>query len=151
MIDKAALIGQANAARIAGRRDARAEEALADARRRLVVYGSLAPGRENGHILAPLGGYWTECTVEGRLIDAGWGAPRGFPALGIDRLEETIPAHCITSIALPEVYDALDHFEGEEFVRLLHPYVTRDRQRGIANVYVLAEAAGVEPEEQRER
>ena len=151
MHDKTALIGQANAARLEGRRDARAEEALADAHRRLVVYGSLAPGRESGHILAPLGGYWTEVSVQGRLIDAGWGAARGFPALGIDRLEEWVPGHCITSIALPEVYDALDHFEGEEFVRLLHPYTTREGQRGIANIYVLAEAAVAEPAEQRQR
>lgn len=144
MIDKSDLIRRVNAARLDGRPDRAAEEALADAARRLVVYGSLAPGRENGHILAPLGGYWTEVTVRGRLIDAGWGAARGFPALGIDRLEEIVPGHCITSIALPEVYDALDHFEGEEFVRLLHPYTTRDGQRGIANIYVLAACA--EPE-----
>ena len=145
MIDKSELIRRVNAARLADDRDAQAEEALADAARRLVVYGSLAPGQENGHILAPLGGYWSEVTVHGRLVDAGWGAPRGFPALGIDRLEERIQGHCITSIALPEVYEALDHFEGEEFVRLLHPYTTREGQRGIANIYVLAECAEPDP------
>ena len=145
MIDKTELIFRANAGRLEGEPDRRAEEALSDAARRLVVYGSLSPGQENGHILAPLGGYWTEVTVRGRLIDAGWGAPRGFPALGIDRLEEQVPGHCVTSIALPEVYDALDHFEGEEFVRLLHPYTTREGQRGIANIYVLADCAEPAP------
>lgn len=143
MIDHERLIREANEARLAGRLDRRAEEALGEAAHRLVVYGSLAPGEENGHILAPLGGYWSEVTVRGRLVEAGWGAARGYPALAIDSDEQDVPAHCITSIALPEVFDALDHFEGEEFVRLLHPFETREGRHGVANIYVLAENATV--------
>jgi len=141
MIDKSRLIREANAARLDGTLDERAEDALRDAARSLVVYGSMAPGRENGHILAPLGGYWTEVTVKGRLIGAGWGAAKGYPGLGIDATEDLIRAHCITSIALPDVYDAIDHFQGEEFVRLLHPFTTREGQRGVANIYVLVDYA----------
>ena len=144
MIDQR-LIRDANAARLAGRLDRRAEAALADANRRLVVYGSLAPGQANGHILAPLGGYWNEVTFEGRLVDAGWGAAKGYPALVLNPADEVIEGHCITSMALPEVFDALDHFEGEEYVRLIHPYRTREGQRGIANIYVLAEEVEAGP------
>lgn len=139
MADHQRLIDEANEARRAGRPDLRAEKTLDEASRRLVVYGSLAPGEENGHILAPLGGYWSEVTVRGRLVDRGWGAARGYPALVLHPADQTVAGHCITSIALPEVYDALDHFAGEEFVRLLHPYRTRDGGRGIANIYALAE------------
>ena len=39
---------------------------------RLAVYGSLRPGEENAHILAPLAGQWTSGTVRGRLRNAGW-------------------------------------------------------------------------------
>lgn len=42
---------------------------------RLFVYGTLAPGRPNEHVLANLPGEWEPATVNGRLLQAGWGAP----------------------------------------------------------------------------
>ena len=48
---------------------------------RLFVYGTLAPGRPNEHILAPLGGAWQAATVKGHLKLEGWGAAMGFPGL----------------------------------------------------------------------
>jgi hypothetical protein len=45
----------------------------------LAVYGTLAPGRPNHHVLAPLGGGWTDGTIEGDLIPLGWGAALGYP------------------------------------------------------------------------
>ena len=48
---------------------------------RLFVYGTLAPGQPNEHVLAPLAGAWQPATVKGRLMPQGWGVALGFPAL----------------------------------------------------------------------
>ena len=45
----------------------------------LFVYGTLAPGQVNAHVLAPLSGAWTEAQISGSLHDAGWGAAHGCP------------------------------------------------------------------------
>ena len=45
----------------------------------LAVYGTLAPGQPNHHIVAPLGGEWTEGLIEGDLLPVGWGAALGYP------------------------------------------------------------------------
>ncbi len=37
----------------------------------LATYGTLAPGRPNHHVLAPLGGEWTDGLIEGDLIPSG--------------------------------------------------------------------------------
>jgi gamma-glutamylcyclotransferase (GGCT)/AIG2-like uncharacterized protein YtfP len=47
----------------------------------LFVYGTLAPGRPNEHVLEPLDGTWRRATVRGDLLDVGWGAEHGYPAL----------------------------------------------------------------------
>jgi gamma-glutamylcyclotransferase (GGCT)/AIG2-like uncharacterized protein YtfP len=41
---------------------------------RLFVYGTLAPGRPNEHMLAEVDGEWETATVRGRLVQEGWGA-----------------------------------------------------------------------------
>ena len=43
----------------------------------LAVYGTLAPGRPNHHVLAPLGGEWTDGLIEGDLLPVGWDAELG--------------------------------------------------------------------------
>ena len=47
---------------------------------RLFVYGSLAPGESNAHVLAGIDGTWEPATVTGTLHPEGWGATLGFPA-----------------------------------------------------------------------
>ena len=48
---------------------------------RLFVYGTLAPGRPNEHVLASVDGEWESATVRGTLVEEGWGAGLGFPAI----------------------------------------------------------------------
>ena len=48
---------------------------------RLATYGTLAPGRPNHHQLDGLEGRWLKGHVDGMLVDAGWGANLGYPAL----------------------------------------------------------------------
>ncbi len=61
------------------RRAERRLDALFGTGHTLAVYGTLAPGQPNHHVLAPLGGEWTDGTIEGDLIPLGWGAALGYP------------------------------------------------------------------------
>ena len=51
---------------------------------RLATYGTLAPGRPNHHQLDGLEGRWLKGHVNGMLVEAGWGASLGYPALVLD-------------------------------------------------------------------
>jgi hypothetical protein len=55
-----------------------------DAGHRRATYGSLAPGRPNHQQLDGLGGRWFRGHVRGTLVNAGWGAGLGYPALVLD-------------------------------------------------------------------
>ena len=52
---------------------------------RLFVYGTLAPGRPNEHVLAAIPGSWEAATVKGKLFQEGWGARAGFPGIAFVR------------------------------------------------------------------
>ena len=59
----------------AGSDGRRAEQPLDDlfsTSHTLAVYGTLAPGQPNHHVLAPLGGGWTDGLIEGDLLPMGW-------------------------------------------------------------------------------
>lgn len=55
---------------------------------RLFIYGSLAPNCPNHHIVAHIDGQWQSGTVEGHLVQQGWGAVMGFPGIVISDLTE---------------------------------------------------------------
>jgi gamma-glutamylcyclotransferase (GGCT)/AIG2-like uncharacterized protein YtfP len=114
--------------------------------RTLAVYGTLAPGKPNHHVVAPLGGEWTAGIVEGDLLAEGWGAPLGYPAFNPRIGGTAIPVHVLTSPALPSAFPELDDFEGPEYRRILIPVFTPDppaarRLYTVANIY----AAAAEP------
>jgi hypothetical protein len=58
-----------------GRRAERQLDDLFRTSHTLAVYGTLAPGRPNHHVVAPLGGEWTDGMIEGDLLPAGWRGP----------------------------------------------------------------------------
>ena len=105
--------------------------------RRLAVYGSLAPGRENHGVLEPIPGDWKEATIFGTLRPAGWGSELGYGALEWNPRGEPVPAWVLSSPALREAWSTLDDFEGPEYLRALVPFFRRDRLAGIANCYVI--------------
>ncbi|HYW12230.1 MAG TPA: hypothetical protein VE871_09735, partial [Longimicrobium sp.] len=82
------LLAAANAAR--GRGGGAEDGDAAAAERRLealfrtsgtlAVYGTLAPGQPNHHVVAPLGGEWTDGVIEGELFPVGWAAALGYMA-----------------------------------------------------------------------
>ncbi len=140
------LIETANAARRLGRvaPDAEAQlDSLFWTGARLAVYGSLAPGRQNHHIVAALGGTWSDGVVEGDLVTYGWGAAIGFPAVYLREGGPEVPVRVLASDALRRAWPELDAFEGVEYCRVLVPVwsdVSRQRQLiAVANLYEAAE------------
>ncbi len=85
---------------------------------RLATYGTLAPGRPNHHQLAGLDGRWLEGLVYGALVDAGWGASLGYPALVLDTHGTAIGVHVFESVDLPAHWSRLDEFEGPGYQRV---------------------------------
>ena len=85
--------------------------------RRLVVYGTLAPGRENAHVLEHLGGTWTEVVIHGHLVASGWGFASGYPGIELDADGPAVPGWLLESSALERAWDELDHFEGSGYRR----------------------------------
>lgn len=108
---------------------------------RLAVYGSLAPGKQNHNVIAPLGGEWTDGFVEGNLFQTGWGAPLGYWAFKPRSGAEIVAVKVLTSPKLPDAWPMLDEFEGREYRRVLvlvRPLFV------VANIYAAAESRGVE-------
>lgn len=103
----------------------------------LAVYGSLQPGGPNEHILAPLGGSWTDGSVRGTLEQAGWGAKVGFPGIRLSDRGESIPVKLFQSPKLEALWEQLDEFEGDEYIRQTCVVETKD---GLvaACIYTLA-------------
>lgn len=94
---------------------------MSDARHRLAVYGSLAPGEANHDQLAGLEGRWEEGWVRGRLHDRGWGAAEGFPGLVPDPDGDRVRVQVFRSADLPGAWQRLDRFEGREYERVVVP------------------------------
>ncbi len=106
---------------------------------RLAVYGSLAPGKLNHQQISQLSGTWRRGTVNGRLLNAGWGAAIGFPGLVLDPLAPPVDVQLFESKDLPQHWERLDQFEGNGYRRSITT-VTTAQGKCTAWVYVIAEA-----------
>lgn len=106
---------------------------------RLFVYGTLAPGEPNDHVLESLPGTWEPAAVKGRLVQYGWAAEMGFPALVLSDDGPAIEGLLFSSDALPEYWAQLDEFEGPAYERVLAR--VRRRDGGIVTAYVFVVAA----------
>lgn len=148
------LLDAANEARWKGYDPAPAEGSAADAERRLeamfhasralAVYGTLAPGQPNHHVVAPLGDEWMDGVIEGELLPTGWGATLGYPAFRPRAGGADVAVQVLASPMLPGAWPELDRFEGPEYRRILVPVFTpgrRDERRlsTVANLYAAAQ------------
>ena len=106
----------------------------------LFVYGTLAPGRPNEHVLTTLGGSWQPATVKGHLKPEGWGAEMGYPGLVLDDCGEEVKGFIFSSDHLGEHWGALDDFEGGHYERVLTEVRCSDGSSTEAYVYVLRES-----------
>jgi gamma-glutamylcyclotransferase (GGCT)/AIG2-like uncharacterized protein YtfP len=86
---------------------------------RLATYGSLAPGGPNHDQLDCLDGRWLDGHVRGRLVNAGWGAGLGYPALILDPEGPEVPVQVFESVDLPDHWSRLDDFEGAGYHRIV--------------------------------
>ncbi|MEO1250947.1 MAG: gamma-glutamylcyclotransferase family protein [Pseudomonadota bacterium] len=89
------------------------------AEHRLATYGTLAPGEPNHHHLSRLKGRWLTGAVRGRLVELGWGAAQGYPAIILDSRADPVRVHVFESADLPGHWPRLDAFEGNEYVRVV--------------------------------
>jgi len=106
---------------------------------RLATYGSLAPGRPNHHQLDGLEGRWLAGHVNGMLVDAGWGAGLGYPALVLDPDGSPIDVHVLESVDLPAHWARLDAFEGPGYQRVVTTVRTSTGDVD-ASIYVVVQA-----------
>jgi gamma-glutamylcyclotransferase (GGCT)/AIG2-like uncharacterized protein YtfP len=106
----------------AGSDGRRAEQRLDDLFRTshtLAVYGTLAPGQPNHHVLAPLGGEWTDGLIEGKLLPLGWGADLGYPGFRPRVGGDAVAVQVLAAPSLATAWPALDRFEGPGYERIL--------------------------------
>lgn len=106
---------------------------------RLFVYGTLAPGRPNQHILKELDGTWQDATVAGKLYSEGWGAAMGFPGIVLNEPSDEISGLVFSSKDLSDNWSKLDEFEGAEYKRVLTEVKLADGNNVEAYIYVLKE------------
>lgn len=103
---------------------------------RLAVYGTLAPGEANHHVVRGIGGTWSRGTIRGHLHDTGWGLTYGFPALAWNPDGPPVAAHLLESADLDEHWARLDTFEGPAYRRQVVP-VRTERGRVLASAYTV--------------
>ena len=106
----------------------------------LFVYGSLQPGKENAFRLERIGGQWLKGSIRGTLLDRGWGAGIGFPAVLLDDDGQEIGGYLFMSEGLDAAWPELDEFEGEDYRRVLAPVSLSNGKSVQAFVYELRQA-----------
>ena len=104
---------------------------------RLFVYGTLAPGRPNEHVLADIPGNWESATVMGTLVSAGWGAAVGYPGIILDQQGSEVQGFLFSSERLAEHWARLDVFEGEGYERVLTTVTLTNSTAVDAYIYQL--------------
>ena len=110
-------------------------ETLFKASNHLAIYGSLAPGKVNHHVIADIKGQWLEGNVRGRLHENGWGSGLGFPGIIWDPDGSKVKVYLFLSKHLPENWKRLDHFEGDGYKRILVPIHNEGGIIAVANIY----------------
>ena len=106
---------------------------------RLFVYGTLAPGRPNEHVLSEIGGSWEAATVTGKLYPKGWGAEMGYPGIVLDEHGNEIQGFLFSSEKLSDHWVRIDDFEGESYERVLTVVKLKDNRTVNAYIYTLKE------------
>ena len=99
------------------------------------VYGTLAPGAPNHHVLESLSGEWRDGAVHGDLLQKGWGAQQGYPAIRWNPRSGQVPVKLLVSEDLEHHWERLDKLEGPEYQRILVPVYLGDEVLAVANIY----------------
>jgi gamma-glutamylcyclotransferase (GGCT)/AIG2-like uncharacterized protein YtfP len=105
----------------------------------LVVYGTLAPGRANHAVIAPVRGTWQPGLIHGTLRHEGWAADLGYPGFvhAPQAAQRPIEVVVLSSAELGAHWPRLDAFEGPGYRRLLTPYALTTGEAGVGFIYAL--------------
>ena len=103
----------------------------------LFVYGTLAPGKSNHHIMTPILGTWQQAAVKGVMDEAGFGLTGGYPALVTDDTAELVQGWLLSSNELDVHWERLDAFEGTAYQRERITATTQTGECVSAYVYAL--------------
>ena len=103
----------------------------------LFVYGTLAPGQVNHHVLAGVTGDWQRASLRGVLHEEGWGAEFGCPGIVPSADGETVAGYLFLSRELGNLWATLDAFEGDGYERVLVPVTLDQGGERLAYVYAL--------------
>ena len=103
----------------------------------LIIYGTLAPGKPNHHIVENIKGEWIKAIVRGKLENKGWGADLGYKAFRHTNIEEQvkIDAYILLSEELVANWHYLDEFEGNGYKRILAKYELENGEIGVGYIY----------------
>ncbi len=103
----------------------------------LFVYGTLAPGRPNEHVLKKIGGTWRKGSVTGILHQEGWGATMGYPAITLDVNGKEVNGFVFSSDDFSSYWEELDEFEGSEYERVIVKVNLKNEATIDAYIYTL--------------
>lgn len=103
--------------------------------RKLVSYGTLAPGQANHAVTSDLKGEWEECIIQGTINQHD-----GLPRFSWKLDGSVQVAKLFTSDDLPNHWGRLDQFEGNEYRRQLIPAKTKVGIE-IGYAYIAAEGS----------
>ena len=104
---------------------------------RLFVYGTLAPGQPNEHVLAAISGIWEPALDTGTLNQDRWGTSLGSPGITLDDQGYDVEGFIFISEHLSNHWAVLDEFEGEEYERTLTTVTREDGSKVEAYIYAL--------------
>lgn len=86
--------------------------------RALAIYGTLAPGRSNHHVVADIEGDWIDVAIRGHRFTARWRDSPGYPGFRPDPEGPIVEALVLASDEMSAHWDRLDHFEGPGYQRI---------------------------------
>jgi len=101
----------------------------------LFVYGTLAPGQSNHHIMDGMTGDWRPGHTYGHIGKCEWGEYKGFPAFTPDKNGQKITGQIFTSKDLPKHWARLDEFEGIAYKRVIIEAFLEGGQKEFCNIY----------------
>lgn len=105
----------------------------------LFVYGTLAPGMSNAHVLADLEGAWEKASVHGTVYRVEWGPASGYPGILLNQDDAEVSGLIFTSDNLPEHWQRIDAFEGDGYTRVLTTAKLESGSAVQAYIYSLSE------------
>ncbi len=106
------------------------DELLDHPSQRLAVYGTLAPGKTNHHVIAEIQGTWDRGWIRGVLGRIG-----PYPACRWKPHAMRIPVQVLSSSRLLDHWERLDRFEGTAYRRILAPVTNAGGRVHVANLY----------------